>query len=68
MRKSAASNHPSAPAVRSGHRGVLLAALAVVSASALLGGCRTSAQNGALIGAGAGALGGYVIGNEHDKK
>jgi hypothetical protein len=32
-----------------------------------LSACRTSAQNGALIGAGAGALGGYVIGNEMDK-
>jgi hypothetical protein len=33
----------------------------------LLGGCRTNAQTGSLIGAGAGALGGYVIGNEMDK-
>lgn len=33
----------------------------------VLGGCRSNAETGALIGAGAGALGGYVIGNEMDK-
>ena len=32
-----------------------------------LGGCRTRAETGSLIGAGAGALGGYMIGNEMDK-
>lgn len=49
---------------------VRLAVLAVSLAPMLLalGGCKTSAENGALIGAGAGALGGYVIGNEMDKK
>ena len=43
--------------------------LAVVLASMVLtlAGCRNNAQNGALIGAGAGALGGYIIGNEMDK-
>lgn len=45
------------------------AVLAVLLVPALLalGACKTSAQNGALIGAGAGAVGGYVIGNEMDK-
>jgi hypothetical protein len=33
-----------------------------------LGGCATDAQTGALIGAGAGAAGGYIIGNEMDKQ
>lgn len=33
----------------------------------LLGGCKSRAQTGALIGAGAGAAGGYIIGNEMDK-
>jgi len=33
-----------------------------------LGGCRSRAETGALVGAGAGALGGYVIGNEMDKR
>ena len=32
-----------------------------------LGGCRSNAETGSLIGAGAGALGGYIIGNEMDK-
>lgn len=32
-----------------------------------LGGCRNRAQTGALVGAGAGALGGYIVGNEMDK-
>tara|TARA_Y100000310_G_scaffold342991_1_gene448618 strand:+ start:1263 stop:1475 length:213 start_codon:yes stop_codon:yes gene_type:complete len=32
-----------------------------------VGGCATDAQTGALIGAGAGGLLGYVIGNERDK-
>ena len=41
--------------------------LALLAPALVLGGCRTGAQNGALIGAGAGALGGYMIGNEHDK-
>jgi len=51
-------------------KSIRLAVLAVVLAPALLalGGCRNDAQNGALIGAGAGALGGYIIGNEMDKK
>lgn len=48
-------------------RSALLGVL-VVAGLAVLGGCRTSAQNGALIGAGVGAAGGYIIGNEHDKK
>lgn len=45
-------------------------ALIVIGAAPLLfglTGCRSRAQNGALIGAGAGALGGYIIGNEMDK-
>ncbi len=48
---------------------IRLAVLAVFVAPALLalGGCKTDAQTGALIGAGAGAVGGYVIGNEMDK-
>lgn len=46
----------------------VLLAISAVPALLALGGCRTSAENGALIGAGAGALGGYVIGNEMDKK
>jgi hypothetical protein len=51
-------------------KSIRIAAFVVLLAPALLalGGCRTSAENGALIGAGAGALGGYVIGNEMDKK
>ena len=44
----------------------LLALLA--SAFATLGGCRTRAQTGALIGSAAGAAGGYMIGNEMDKR
>lgn len=50
-------------------KSIRLAVLVAVLAPMVLalGGCRTSAQNGALIGAGAGALGGYVIGNERDK-
>jgi hypothetical protein len=47
-------------------RRVVLAA-ALAPALLVLGACRNNAQNGALIGAGAGALGGYVIGNEMDK-
>ena len=43
----------------------LMVMLAVMAAS--LGACRTRAQTGSLIGAGAGALGGYMIGNEMDK-
>jgi hypothetical protein len=43
------------------------ALLLILAPLALLGGCRNNAQNGALIGAGAGALGGYIIGNEADK-
>ncbi len=68
MHKLSSPRSASASPIRSARRTALLAGLVVVTASALLGGCRTSAQNGALIGAGAGALGGYVIGNEHDKK
>ena len=48
---------------------IRLAVFAVVLAPVFLSlaACRNSAQNGALIGAGAGALGGYIIGNEVDK-
>jgi len=51
-------------------RTLRLALLVLVIGPALfaLGGCRSSAETGALIGAGAGALGGYVIGNEMDKR
>jgi hypothetical protein len=50
-------------------KSIRIALLAIVVAPAILalGACRTNAQSGALIGAGAGALGGYVIGNEMDK-
>ena len=50
-------------------KSIRIAVLALVLAPALLalGGCKNNAQNGALIGAGAGALGGYIIGNESDK-
>jgi len=50
-------------------KSIRIAVLAIVLAPALLalGGCKNNAQNGALIGAGAGALGGYIIGNESDK-
>jgi hypothetical protein len=41
--------------------------LVAVPALVLLGGCRNNAQTGALIGAAAGAAGGYMIGNETDK-
>jgi hypothetical protein len=49
---------------------IRLAAFAALLVPALLtlGGCKSDAQTGALIGAGAGAVGGYVIGNEMDKK
>jgi hypothetical protein len=43
-------------------------ALLLVPMVVALAACRNNAQNGALIGAGAGALGGYVIGNEMDKR
>jgi len=48
---------------------IRFAAVAALLALALLalGGCKSDAQTGALIGAGAGALNGYVIGNEMDK-
>lgn len=48
---------------------IRIAVLVLLLGPALLalGACRNNAQNGALIGAGAGALGGYVIGNEMDK-
>ena len=51
-------------------RTLRLALIAVSLAPMFLAlvGCKTNAENGALIGAGAGALGGYVIGNEMDKK
>ncbi len=51
-------------------KSIRIAAFAALLVPALLalGGCRTDAETGALIGAGAGALGGYVIGNEMDKK
>jgi hypothetical protein len=42
--------------------------LALGSAFLTLAGCRSRAETGALVGAGAGALGGYVIGNEMDKR
>jgi hypothetical protein len=42
--------------------------LVAVSALFILGGCRNNAQTGALIGAAAGAAGGYMIGNETDKR
>jgi len=45
-----------------------IALLVVAPVVLMLGGCRNNAQNGALIGAGAGALGGYIIGNESDKR
>jgi hypothetical protein len=45
----------------------MLAALTLVAALFVLGGCRSNAQTGALIGAAAGAAGGYMIGNETDK-
>jgi len=44
-------------------RAVTIAMLVVAPVVLMLGGCRNNAQNGALIGAGAGALGGYIIGN-----
>ena len=51
------------------NRTMRIAVLAVFLAATIVaaGGCRNNAQNGALIGAGAGALGGYIIGNESDK-
>ena len=48
-------------------RVAVFAALIVPTLLLVLGGCRTNAQTGALIGAGAGAAGGYIIGNEMDK-
>ena len=50
-------------------RSIRIAFIVIVLAPALLvlAGCKTKAQNGALIGAGAGAVGGYIIGNEMDK-
>ena len=50
-------------------KSIRIAVLAILLAPALLavGGCKNNAQNGALIGAGAGALGGYINGNESDK-
>lgn len=48
-------------------KSIVILVLALVPALLTLGGCRTSAQNGALIGAGVGAAGGYLIGNEADK-
>lgn len=51
-------------------KSIRVAVLVLLLAPALFAitGCRTNAQSGALIGAGAGALGGYVIGNESDKR
>jgi hypothetical protein len=46
---------------------IVLAVALIGPAFLALGGCRSQAETGALIGAGAGALGGYVIGNEMDK-
>jgi hypothetical protein len=49
-------------------RMIRLAVLAALLApTTFLAGCRSNAETGALIGAGAGALGGYAIGNEMDK-
>ena len=50
-------------------KSIRIAVLVALIAPAILavGGCKNNAQNGALIGAGAGALGGYIIGNEVDK-
>jgi hypothetical protein len=42
--------------------------LAVLAPAFVLGGCQTRAQTGALIGSAAGAAGGYMIGNEMDKR
>lgn len=44
-----------------------VALAAFLPVSMVLGGCQSNAQTGSLIGAGAGALGGYVVGNEMDK-
>jgi Glycine zipper len=41
--------------------------LVLVASLPFVAGCATKAQTGALIGAGAGAAGGYIIGNEMDK-
>jgi Glycine zipper len=46
---------------------IALVALLLAPALLALAACKSDAQTGALIGAGAGALGGYVIGNEMDK-
>jgi hypothetical protein len=46
---------------------IALFALVLAPLALALGACRTRAQTGSLIGAGAGALGGYMIGNEMDK-
>jgi hypothetical protein len=50
-------------------KSIRLTVLAALLAPALLalGGCATRAQTGSLIGAGAGAAAGYMIGNEMDK-
>lgn len=48
-------------------RTMTVALLVIVPALLVLGGCRNNAQTGALIGAAAGATGGYIIGNETDK-
>ena len=47
-------------------RFALIAAMLPVALFSLTA-CATKAQTGAAIGAGAGALGGYIIGNEADK-
>jgi uncharacterized protein YcfJ len=47
---------------------VVLTALAGPLLLLMLGGCQSNAETGALIGAGAGAAGGYIIGNEMDKE
>ena len=52
--------------MKKSHRYAFLA-LVLAPAVLALAGCSSDAQTGALIGAGAGAAGGYIIGNEMDK-
>lgn len=44
-----------------------LRVLPLLAVPFVLGACQSNAQTGTLIGAGAGALGGYIVGNEMDK-
>ena len=48
-------------------RAAALSAALLVLGLLSMTGCATRAQTGALAGAGLGALGGYIIGNEADK-